>query len=232
MKNWIELCSDVNWEEYHGMWCKKASDGSYWILRWTNLWDAIGEDECKRDGHPKYECQVKRLDLSELDKKDLESALQCHCLTLTDEGIVSGQGELMDPKYEDLIKVECCIQYGYGAPMETFTGNHHPIHVRGKARKYAENMMKDDSGTRKRLKRSVNAIGTSAENYGKGIFLMKREQPKTVNEAVKILRKWSEKATIDHQYQYLVGMIDALECFGDMPCPQALLDSWDFTREL
>lgn len=59
MKNWIELCSDANWEDYHGMWCRQAADGSWWVLRWTNMYDAMGERDCKGDGIPQYECQVR-----------------------------------------------------------------------------------------------------------------------------------------------------------------------------
>lgn len=43
MRGWIELCGDVNWIDYHGMWAKKARDGSWYVIRWTNLIDAMGE---------------------------------------------------------------------------------------------------------------------------------------------------------------------------------------------
>lgn len=172
MKNWIELCSDVNWEDYHGMWCRQAADGSWWVLKWTNMYDAMGEDECKSSHIKQYECEVKRLDLEDLDKKELNSALKSCGFTLVGgiEGgeLIDDRGETIDNKYRYFAMVECCISYGLGAPMNTFTSDSYPLRLRAKARKYAENLMKDEKETKVRLSRSVNALGSTAEEYGRG----------------------------------------------------------------
>jgi len=71
MRSWTELCSDVNWEDYHGMWCRKAKDGSHYVVQFTNLLDAGG----KEFKDTPYEAQVKRIDLLELSDKEVKSAL-------------------------------------------------------------------------------------------------------------------------------------------------------------
>jgi hypothetical protein len=64
--------------------------------------------------------------------------------------------------------VECCIQYGLGAPLETFTGNKYPERIRAQARRYAEECMRDSTLLQDRLARPVNAIGSTAAEYGRG----------------------------------------------------------------
>src|SRR5580698_5212639 len=71
MKGWIDLGSDVNWEDYHGLWGRKARDGSWYVLRFTNLVDAAGKEF---EDLP-YECDVKRIDLSELTEAQIKRAL-------------------------------------------------------------------------------------------------------------------------------------------------------------
>lgn len=142
MRGWIELCSDVNWQDYHGMWAKKARDGSWYVLRWTNLLDAGGEEFADTP----YECDVKRVDLNELPAKERASALHC-CgnvevggEVLTESGHILANGANVD-----LCVLECCIQYGLGEPLESFTGRMRPLNIRAKARRYAENLMRDSA---------------------------------------------------------------------------------------
>lgn len=167
MKNWIELCSDVSWEDYHGMWAKKSKGGTWFVLVWTNMWDACGEEE----GLDQYLCDVKSLDLNELSAKDVTSALRsCGFKATNAEGIFNDQGDLIsnEPHIIERILVETCIQNGYGAPLETFTGSNRPKNVRAKARRYAEDCMRNDALHAERLARPVNAIGSTAAEYGRG----------------------------------------------------------------
>ena len=48
MKRWTDIGSDCNWADYGGKWARKAKDGAYYILDFTNMYDACGEGECKR----------------------------------------------------------------------------------------------------------------------------------------------------------------------------------------
>lgn len=170
MKGWIELCSDMDWSSFHGMWAKKAQDGSWYVLQFTNLVDAGGKDFADTP----YECQVKRLDLTELSEKNVSDALRScgwHKDGVTGAIVNTYDGsEVCAAAHAEHAIVECCIQYGQGAPLADFTGKSYPERVRAEARRFALECMKDADKLEKRLDRPVNAIGTSARNYGLGIF--------------------------------------------------------------
>lgn len=182
MRGWIDLMSDVNWVDYHGMWGRKATDGSWYVLRWTNLVDAMGERDVKAGGYDVYECDVKRIDLREIglnetpnpnakvmaDRTKLDNAL-CSCgMRREGANLVDGRNDVIDPKCGELAMVEACISYGLGAPLESFAGSKRPLSIRAQARRYAEELMCDGAKLRDRLERPVNAIMTSAEDYGNG----------------------------------------------------------------
>ncbi len=179
MRHWIELCSDVNWIDYHGMWARKARDGSWYVLQWTNMIDACGERDAAEIGY-EFECQVKRLDIGSLPAKEIDSALQCCGNKISPEGIVTDDGDVVASGLDQVEQciLECCIQYGHGAPLHTETGSKHPLRIRAAARRYAESMMGDGPGLRKALDRPVNAIGSTAEEYGKGDIDSAPDDPK------------------------------------------------------
>lgn len=158
MKGWKDIGSDVSWDEYGGKWAKRARDGSYYVLDFTNMYDACGERDCKRDGQAQYVCEVKRVDLSELDAKTLKSARDCVCLDL----------ESVDEKHRELAQVEACVSYGCAQPLESFSGDVRPSWIRAEARRYAEELMRDAQALEERLERPVNAIGSTAREYGRG----------------------------------------------------------------
>jgi len=164
MRGWIELCSDVNWIDYHGMWAKKARDGSWYVLRWTNLVDAGGDEfaDCP------FECDVKRIDLADTPPDAIASALRSCGYRLTPEGVCSDSGDLIEPQYQDRAILEMCIGYGLGAPMHTETGAKHPLRIRAAARRVAEELMRDADKRDALLARPVNAIGSTAAEYGRG----------------------------------------------------------------
>lgn len=174
MRGWVELCGDVNWEDYHGLWAKKAQDGSWYVLKWTNMYDACGEGECKRDGVDQYMCDVLRLVLSELTDEQKEKACRSYDRLYKVKGndfeIIdsSGTGEPIDDKFKEAALVETCVSYGFGAPLHTETGNHRPLNVRAAARRFAEECMRDETKRTQLLNRSVNAVGSTAAEYGRG----------------------------------------------------------------
>lgn len=142
IKGWIQLCSDMNWQDYHGLWAKKARDGSWYVLRWRNLYYAMGERGCKRDHVPRYECDVKRLDFADIAQEELDWALCWLDLRREGTSLVTSQGDLIEPPHAELATIEACIGWGLGVPLESFTGDGHPLRVRGRARRYAETIMR------------------------------------------------------------------------------------------
>jgi hypothetical protein len=188
MRGWIQLCSDVNWIDYHGMWAKKASDGSWYVLRWNNLVDSGGSEFADTP----FECSVYRLDLAELPAKERESALKSCGLVETSEGLmVDWSFDLIEPNRSEVMIVECCIQYGLGAPLETFTGSKHATRIRANARRYAETCMKDTALLQERLDRPVNAIGSTAAEYGRGDVMtaLYEDRPTQEPMTIGLLRK-------------------------------------------
>jgi hypothetical protein len=168
LHGWIDLGSDVNWEDYHGMWGRKAKDGSWYVLVFTNMFDAAGRRDCKRDGIPQYECQVKRIDLEDMPPLRIFEALRSAGMRPDGDGLVTDSGDEISKEQRDEVVVYVCIQHGLGAPLETFTRKNHPAWCRAEARRYAERCMQEPELLKERLERPVNAICTSAENYGKG----------------------------------------------------------------
>jgi hypothetical protein len=173
VKGWIDTGSDVNWSDYGGKWARRAPDGSYYVIDFTNMYDACGEEECRRDGQAQYVCEVKRVDLvGGIDGTTLARALECVGWRIVlGEGIVSDQGDLVAPKQTpqcELACVEACVSYGCAAPLESFSGNKRASWIRAEARRYAETCMRDDALLEERLQRPVNAIGSTAAEYGRG----------------------------------------------------------------
>ena len=59
---------------------------------------------------------------------------------------------------------------------------------------------------------------------------MPREIPSTCREAAARFREWSERTPYAHDAARLSTAAQVLDCFGDAPVPQALLEEWDFER--
>ncbi len=172
MKNWIELSGDMSWDDYGATWARKAPDGSWYVLKFENMLNAIGEREFASSGMQKYECQVKRVDLRELPEKELASALKCCGYDLVDGHVETDHdGETVcchsDKCNKELVLLDCCISYGLGAPLGEEWGNR-AVNVRASARRLAESLMKDASALDERLDKPVNALGSTAREYGLG----------------------------------------------------------------
>lgn len=171
MKGWINIGSDVSWDEYGGKWAHGAADGSFYVLDFTNMWNACGEEECKADGQPRYVCEVKRVDLADLPQDTIRNAMRSCGLRFTAEGIVSDQGDIIagpDSDHYPLVLVEACVGYGASQPLDSFSGDSYPNRVRAKARRSAEALMRDATALSERLDRPVNKIGSTAREYARG----------------------------------------------------------------
>lgn len=159
MRGWTQLVSDVNWIDYHGMWCKQAKDGAWYVLVWTNLLDAGG----KEFADTPYEIQVKRLDLRELTEKNIQDCLNS----------CGPDPEAMneyDAKTRMLALLESAISYGFGAPLFDKTSNKYPQRLRAEGVRKAKEFMKDAHKLQCALDRPVNRIGMTAQQYGLGLI--------------------------------------------------------------
>ena len=146
---WIDLGSDVNWIDHGGSWGCKAPDGSWYIVQWTDMHDATGDDSGDR-----WLAEVRRIALAEVPPRELASALQCvGC-------------EDSDPS--ELACIEACNSYGVYSPLESFGGSKYAERIRASARRYALGLMSDASALDSALDRPVNAIGTTAREWGRG----------------------------------------------------------------
>lgn len=174
MKEWQYISGPGWWTGEDAIWVRKAKDGAWWVLRFTDLLDAGGEDFKDTP----YECEVKRIDFDELPVADRDSTLKScgYCfkdgttpggylgraLVHEHNGDIVAEGDAVDHCI-----IECCVQYGLGAPLHTETGKRW-LNVRARARKEAELMMRSASKLEKALDRPVNALGTTAREYGNG----------------------------------------------------------------
>src|SRR5260221_59370 len=154
MKGWIDIGSDVNWIDYHGKWARRARDGSWFVIDWTNMVDACGA-ECE---DAPFVCEVKRVDLYELSDETIKKALDSCGVDLED----------FDADKRELVKVEACVGYGAAQPLESFSGSKHPSRIRAEARRYAERCARDAALLSDRLDRQVNRIGSTAREYARG----------------------------------------------------------------
>jgi len=184
LHGWTELCSDVNWEDYHGMWARKVA-GAWWILVWTNLEDAMGEAEANEYG-ARFECAVKRLDLDSVPADELAAALQSYGLRMPNPG---------EP-WAELATVEACVSYGLGAPMHEEHGNARPRNVRARARRVAESLWRDERACAATLARPVNAIGSTAEEYGRGDVMAALWEERVPGPAGELMRKLWDRSRV------------------------------------
>src|SRR5215475_2182971 len=89
LRSWTDIGSDKSWEDYGGKWARRARDGSYFILDFTNMVDACGRDceDCP------FVCEVKRVDLPNLGIEHLIRALECCGMRFLDGHIIGDQGD-------------------------------------------------------------------------------------------------------------------------------------------
>jgi hypothetical protein len=113
------------------------------------------------DAPHKYECDVLMVDLNSLSAKELKAALDCCGLDL----------DSLEKDVREAAAVDCCVSYGTYAPLDSVSGDHRPLNIRAKARRIADELMSDSDILDDRLDRPVNAIGTTAREFGSGNIL-------------------------------------------------------------
>jgi hypothetical protein len=122
-------------------------------------WDGEGEGK-RREPF----CEVLLVNLNKLTRRAIGDALRS-CGWELGEGweAVSDCGEVLG----ELATVEALVGYGVYAPMGS-ESSPYPMRCRARARRLADELMGDEGLMRKALRRKVNALGSSAGDFGKG----------------------------------------------------------------
>jgi hypothetical protein len=151
-KAWIDIGSDMNWSDYGGRWARHITGTRYHVIRFENC-------EEWGDGTTGYHCDLQEVDTS---NPQLESALSCSGMTTAD---------LADLQYpnREWAKVEALSSYGAYAPLWQQAGTNSHALLRA-AKRESRLLATDNDAYTERMDRPVNAIGTSARNYGLGII--------------------------------------------------------------
>lgn len=157
MKNWIDLGSDVCWEDHGGMWGRRAKDGKWFVLSFYDLWEATGDEALDH-----YHCSVKMVELASIPENEMARAIAS-----MGDWVGSTEFMALDASSKEAAIVEICVRYGLGAPLDEVYGKR-AISVRAQARRIAEGLMRDPSRLDHALDRPVNAIGSTAREYGIG----------------------------------------------------------------
>lgn len=158
-EGWKDLGSDVNWEDYHGMWGKVGPDGAWYVLRFTNMIDAAGERGAKEMGI-RYECSLFRVDLAALPAEKKFAVLKSF----------SGW-EDWDDEAREAATVYGLVGDGCAAPLHDEQEWNYPARVRAACKREADSVMNDYDKRERLLDRPFNAIGTTAREVGQDDLL-------------------------------------------------------------
>lgn len=151
-RTWQDIGSDINWIDYGGMWARHNSDSRYFVIGFTNMWEASGEEY-----GDKYDVTLQEVDIN---SGQLIQAYQC-C------GIESdGLDEHGEP-ITDLAKVYALLSYGAYSPLWSDSGNNAHQLIR-EAKRAAYQLQRDATAYETAMERPVNALGSTAREYGQG----------------------------------------------------------------
>jgi len=148
-KAWTDIGSDVNWSEYGGRWARHIEGTRYHVIRFEN---------CREwgDGATGYHCDLQEITL---DNPQLERALES-----------CGGSDLDGESKVEWVKVDALSSYGAYAPLWQQAGTNARELLRA-AKRESRTLERDADAHEERMNRPVNAIGTSARNYGLGRIL-------------------------------------------------------------
>lgn len=157
-KAWTDIGSDVNWSDYGGRWARHIEGTRYHVIRFENC-------EEWGDGATGYHCDLQEVDTS---NPQLAQAMRS-C-----GPVAENNGDPLDwsDEYGDPLPVLCLVaalsSYGAYAPLwQEASGNSHRL-LRA-AKRESRLLASDSEAYEARMSRAVNAVGTSARNYGLGI---------------------------------------------------------------
>lgn len=135
MRGFVDLGSDVRWEEHGGKWGRRAPDGS-WLAILADVADYDPPIRNKNSGRFPYDCAVVRVDVPSFKSREGRARLYSILKTIGYEGEW--------PPHDQTI-VEAAIASGVYDSLETFRTRmpgesalpaETPAHVRAKAKRY------------------------------------------------------------------------------------------------
>jgi hypothetical protein len=237
IKGWEYISGPHWWTGEDAMWVRKAKDGAWFVLRFQDLRDAGGSDF---EDTP-YECDVRRVHLKELSEEEIGSALRSSGWHLGPDGCIYQEvwerdgkkygGDLVcDKEHAELCIVECLVSHGLGAPLHDETGKRYD-RVRGRARAEAVSLMRDAEALEEALDRPVNAIGSTAREYGRGDInsALYRDTPGTNPTAMGIMRKMHGIERVENTVTFgtltEAGLTDVrhIKQSAMLACPHAIM---------
>ncbi len=151
-KQW-HFQGDINFLDYGGKWVRQIKGTRrFHIVDITNMDEACGRDN---EGYPKYCVELNEVDLDALTPENLKR-------------VESSCGP-WDEDISDLWIAEACHGYGLKSPLEQWSGNAGMAMLR-KARSESKRLEADSDAYayEERMERPVNAIGSTAREYGRG----------------------------------------------------------------
>jgi len=173
-RGWVELGGDINWEEHGGKWCRKDPNLSrvFYVIEHMNLVECMGERDVEAGGLDKYVSSISRIDLDEIPESEVESALESCGIELAN----------YDSDETDLVVVEALTGYGCAAPMGEYSDPSYPERSRAAARREVEELIADSVKCEDMLDRPVNAIGSTARDFGQGNIMAGLDRYKVEQE--------------------------------------------------
>lgn len=156
-KAWTDIGSDVNWSDHGGRWARHIEGSRYHVIRFEN---------CREwgDGATGYHCDLQEVTI---DNPQLDRARAWCGLA---EDWCDDHGEPLPT----LAKVEALSSCGAYAPIWQDSGRNAHALLRA-ARRESRTLQRDTAEYGARMDRPVNAVGTSARDYGLGRTLSSDE---------------------------------------------------------
>jgi hypothetical protein len=140
---WIDIGSDVNWQEYGGLWACQVDEHRWHVVRFENT-SEWGDDPGYR-----YHCDLREVDTR---SPDMKQALDCIGA---------------EPNASALERVYALQAYGAAAPLWQDGGNRARELIRA-AHRESRLLRSDPQEYERRMDRPVNAIGSTAREYQAG----------------------------------------------------------------
>ncbi len=159
-KTWIDVGSDVNWQDYGGTWARKVAPGRYHFINFGNWEDMVGGDAA---GGPTYNCALSEVDLNLIPQDEVDSAAEfCDLDSWIDDEV----DVEVDVEVKLLAIATACHSYGCKAPLEEWN-SHNARKLIADARRLSRSLDDDDLHAAA-MERPVNRIGSTAAEYMTG----------------------------------------------------------------
>ena len=152
-KAWIDIGSDCDWQGHGGRWARHIEGTRYHVIRFENC-------EEWGDGATGYHCDLQEVTI---DNPQLDGARKC-------VGIAEDWCDEYGEPLPALAKVEALSSYGAYSPLWQDASANSWALIRA-AKRESRLLATDSAEYEDRMDRPVNAIGTSARNYGLGRIL-------------------------------------------------------------